>query len=302
MTDRHAAAPDEGGATTRDLLDIPAIAAMARRAPVLLVAPGGQGRQADEGPAQEERRQSQKQRPRTWCTYEQAVTALAVLRAEGARIDGIGVMLGRLDDGRWLVGGRPRPLPLARHRSDRALGAGVDRPPAHLHRGQPERYRRQDARHLRHAAAAARLRQGAEGARRPFRRVGRSPRARRAKGTTSPRSGIYPADRVLYPHRPAPRRHARRAGRHHRGARRGRPRGRQHVGGRTGRRRSPRPSLRPSTWAACRSSCASWSRRTTSSRRPGRPAPSSPRAATGARAASITRWSTTSRGGGSRTS
>ena len=27
-----------------------------------------------------------------------------MLRAEGARIDGIGVMLGRLDDGRYLVG------------------------------------------------------------------------------------------------------------------------------------------------------------------------------------------------------
>ena len=30
--------------------------------------------------------------PSTWCTYERAVTALKELRAEGTRIDGIGVL------------------------------------------------------------------------------------------------------------------------------------------------------------------------------------------------------------------
>jgi len=97
--------PDEGGATTRDLLDIPAVADMAaldrrfclwrqevrdgKPTKVPLRSTGAKARNND---------------PSTWCTYERALTALKELRAEGTRIDGIGVFLGRLEDGRFLVG------------------------------------------------------------------------------------------------------------------------------------------------------------------------------------------------------
>src|SRR5689334_24108046 len=43
--------------------------------------------------------------PDTWCSYEEALAAAGKLRAKGVRVDGIGVMLGDLGDGRSLVGG-----------------------------------------------------------------------------------------------------------------------------------------------------------------------------------------------------
>src|SRR4051812_38530203 len=88
-----------------DLLNIPAIAEMAAFGPrFCLWRQEVRDGKPTKVPLKKNGAKAQSNNPSTWCTHGQAVAALNKLRAEGARIDGIGVFLGRLEDGRFLVG------------------------------------------------------------------------------------------------------------------------------------------------------------------------------------------------------